>query len=391
MLGTIDHPRIEVVDSSPVPPQRVPAAPEPEDVDDINVTTFGRGLDLVAMMSHRWGSDLGHDRLSKSVWFEPTVEFNEHYPDGEIFVFDLDEVQGVDQVDPRRMKLYLLNVPAGLFGELRRYHFEIRRELRLLAMTAPEDYPLAVAITEQFKQADRERRATQGIEHLDRAVADGVKAVDLEYSIPLSAPATMVQIRDLLEKVYRAFFPREPPGPQAAGRLAAAPVVVLHRVRATGRRGGADALGGPDHAVLDCMTRSSLAAGALAAGLGGSLGALARWALSLAFPVHGHAFPWVTFAINVVGSALLAGLALLPAGRRTHLVVVFLGTGILGGFTTMSAASVETFTLLDEGEPMLGAAYCLGTLALALLAVLVVDRWATPAARAWVEQQGGDE
>ena len=72
--GTIDHPRIEVVDSSPVPPQRTPVTPVFEDVDDLNVTTFGRGLDLVAMMSSRWGSDLAHDGRSKSVWFEPTVE-----------------------------------------------------------------------------------------------------------------------------------------------------------------------------------------------------------------------------------------------------------------------------------------------------------------------------
>ena len=45
--GTVDHPRIEVTDSSPVPPQRSGMSPEPEDVDDLNVTTFGRGLDLV--------------------------------------------------------------------------------------------------------------------------------------------------------------------------------------------------------------------------------------------------------------------------------------------------------------------------------------------------------
>ena len=67
--GTVDHPRIEVVDSSPVPPQRAAVAPEPDEVDDANVTTFGRGLDLVAMMSSRWGSDLAHDGRSTSVWF----------------------------------------------------------------------------------------------------------------------------------------------------------------------------------------------------------------------------------------------------------------------------------------------------------------------------------
>ena len=67
MLGTVDHPRIEVVDSSPVPPQRAPVAPAPDEVDDFNLTNYGRGLDLVAMMSARWGADLGHDGRTKTV------------------------------------------------------------------------------------------------------------------------------------------------------------------------------------------------------------------------------------------------------------------------------------------------------------------------------------
>ena len=206
ILGTVDHPRIEVVDSSPVPPQRAAVAPVPDDVDDFNVTTFGRGLDLVAMMSRRWGSDLRHDRRSKSVWFEPVAELDgSGHVGGEIFAFDPDAPDGKEPMDSRRMRLVLLNVPAPLFGELRRYHFELRRELRLLAMTAPEDYPLAVAITERFVQADRERRVAVGIDRLDRAVADGLQSIDLEYVVPVSAPVTMVQIRDLLDKVYRAF------------------------------------------------------------------------------------------------------------------------------------------------------------------------------------------
>lgn len=202
--GTIDHPRIEVVDSSPIPPQRAPVAPEPEDVDDFNVTTFGRGLDLVAMMSRRWGSDLAHDGRSKSVWFEPSGDAGfETHLQGEIFDFDPDH--GEDpSLDGPRLTLQLLGVPATLFGEMRRYHFELRRELRLLAMTAPEDYPLALEVTEIFVQADRERRSSAGVSRLDRAIADGVDSIDLEYRVPLSTPATMARIRDLLAEVYRA-------------------------------------------------------------------------------------------------------------------------------------------------------------------------------------------
>lgn len=201
--GTVDHPRIEVVDSSPVPPQRAAVAPDVEEVDDFNVTTFGRGLDLVAMMSRRWGSDLAHDGRSKSVWFEPSGDAHyESHLEGEIFDFDAQHLEG--PIDGPRMPLTLLGVPAKLFGEMRRYHFEVRRELRLLAMTAPEDYPLAIELTEVFVQADRERRSSVGISRLDEAIADGTESVDLEYRVPITTPVTMARIRDLLKQVYAA-------------------------------------------------------------------------------------------------------------------------------------------------------------------------------------------
>ncbi len=204
--GTVDHPRIEVVDSSPVPPQRAAVAPEPEDVDDLNVTTFGRGLDLVAMMSSRWGSDLAHDGRSKSVWFEPSGDARiEEHLEGEIFSFDPDLAEGPEVIEGERMAVHLLGVPALLFGELRRYHFEVRRELRLLAMTAPEDYPLATQITDIFVQADRERRSSAGISRLDQAIARGEPSIDLDYLVPVSTPATMTRIRDLLNDVYQVF------------------------------------------------------------------------------------------------------------------------------------------------------------------------------------------
>ena len=102
------------------------------------------------------------------------------------------------------MRLRLLGVPARLFGEMRRYHFEVRRELRLLAITAPGDYPIATETTEIFNRADRERRSVAGVSRLDQAINEGVELVDLDYSVPSSAPATMARIRDLLAEVYRA-------------------------------------------------------------------------------------------------------------------------------------------------------------------------------------------
>jgi anti-sigma regulatory factor (Ser/Thr protein kinase) len=205
--GTVTHPRIEVVDSSPVPPQRAAIVPEPEDVDDYNVTTFGRGLDLVAMLSIRWGSDLGHDGRSKSVWFEPTDQAQyEAHREGEIFTFDpQQQSSGPESYDGERMPLRLLGVPARLFAEMRRNHFEVRREMRLLAMTDPDNYPLATRITDIFIQADRDRRASIGVARLDQAILDDVDSVDLEYMVPVDAPATMATIRNLLNEAYDAF------------------------------------------------------------------------------------------------------------------------------------------------------------------------------------------
>ena len=127
-----------------------------------------------------------------------------------------------------------------------------------------------------------------------------------------------------------------------------------------------------------------------AAALGGVLGSLARYGLTVWFGV-GTGFPWTVFAINVVGSALLAALPALAAVRRSALLGIFLGTGVLGGFTTMSAASTETVTLFEHGHQLTGFSYCAGTLTAALVAVAVVDRWSTAAERAEAERAGVDE
>jgi CrcB protein len=125
--------------------------------------------------------------------------------------------------------------------------------------------------------------------------------------------------------------------------------------------------------------------------VGGALGALARCGLASAFPVTIGHFPWTTFAINVSGSALLAALPLLAVARRHPWLGVLLGTGVLGGFTTMSAASVDTFTLLDHGHLASGTAYCLGTVGAALAGVLLVDRVTTAAERAEAMDEEWDE
>src|SRR3954469_17806967 len=117
-----------------------------------------------------------------------------------------------------------------------------------------------------------------------------------------------------------------------------------------------------------------LAHGVALTAAGGAIGALARWGLEEAFPAHGTAFPWTTFVINVVGSCLLAMLGATPAVRRRPALPVLLGAGVLGGFTTMSTASVDTFRLLDAGAAGTALLYAGGTLAAALALAAAIAR-----------------
>jgi CrcB protein len=98
--------------------------------------------------------------------------------------------------------------------------------------------------------------------------------------------------------------------------------------------------------------------------LGGALGSMARWALSgVVQRWSGTAFPWGTFAVNLLGSLLIGVVtalalerALVPPPAR-----LFLVTGVLGGFTTFSALSYETFALLRDGQWLAAAGYALGS------------------------------
>jgi CrcB protein len=115
--------------------------------------------------------------------------------------------------------------------------------------------------------------------------------------------------------------------------------------------------------------------------LGGVLGALARFGLTVAFPPGPGEFPWATFATNVSGCLLIGVLMVLVgevwAGRR--LIRPFLGVGVLGGFTTFSTYVVDVRGLVAAGAPVVAAVYLAGTVVAAMTAVYagaVAARWA---------------
>lgn len=82
-------------------------------------------------------------------------------------------------------------------------------------------------------------------------------------------------------------------------------------------------------------------------GVAGLGGVLARYWLST--PFHGSTLPWVTVAINVVGSFLLG--VLVTAGGLSGELRTALGVGFLGGFTTFSTFSVQAVLDAEAGEP----------------------------------------
>lgn len=104
---------------------------------------------------------------------------------------------------------------------------------------------------------------------------------------------------------------------------------------------------------------------------GGVLGALARYGLTAAWPHHAGGFPWSIWIVNVSGSFLIGVLmvlisACLPTRR---LIRPFFGAGILGGFTTFSAAMVDVQQTVAAGAPGVALLYLGTTIIAALIAV----------------------
>jgi anti-sigma regulatory factor (Ser/Thr protein kinase) len=202
--GTPDHPRIEVTDHSLVPPQRRHSERLIDVEDDRSWATIGRGLDLVASYSVRWGADISPNGLGKVVWFEPSATVQETPTEGEVFTMDdaLADLP-VEPADPSDfLTVRLLGMPVELFTHLRRHFNELGRELRLLAITNGDRYPLAVQFAETYLQVEFERRQVVGLDVLDQAVADRATSVDLTYLAPPTAPTTMTRLSGLLDEVY---------------------------------------------------------------------------------------------------------------------------------------------------------------------------------------------
>ena len=106
--------------------------------------------------------------------------------------------------------------------------------------------------------------------------------------------------------------------------------------------------------------------------LGGALGSAARYGVNIwSARLLGSDFPWHTFIVNVAGCFAMGVLVELMAlklnvGNDTR---AFLTTGILGGFTTFSAFSIDFALLVERKSYGAAATYGVGSVALSLIAV----------------------
>ena len=126
----------------------------------------------------------------------------------------------------------------------------------------------------------------------------------------------------------------------------------------------------------------------LYAALGGALGTVARYLLTLVVQARAGAdFPLATLLINITGSVLLGFLMRygLETATTSPEVRLLLTTGFCGGYTTFSTFSYETARLIEDGEWLRGGVYVLASVVISLVGTFIgfaLARWLLAAQRA---------
>jgi len=106
--------------------------------------------------------------------------------------------------------------------------------------------------------------------------------------------------------------------------------------------------------------------------LGGAIGASLRYVVTTSSTrMFGAGFPIGTLTVNVLGSFLMGLLVVVLAEKTGNRLAPFLMTGILGGFTTFSAFSLDAINLYERGQTALAATYVLASVTLSLAAIFL--------------------
>jgi fluoride exporter len=105
---------------------------------------------------------------------------------------------------------------------------------------------------------------------------------------------------------------------------------------------------------------------------GGALGAVARYGVGRLLPASG--WPWATLTVNVVGGllmGLIAGWLAFRGGAQGESIRLFAAVGLLGGFTTFSAFSLETALMIERRQLAMAGGYVAASVALSVLALFI--------------------
>ncbi len=118
------------------------------------------------------------------------------------------------------------------------------------------------------------------------------------------------------------------------------------------------------------MLRSAV----LAIFTGGGIGAVSRYGFQqLALRFLGTGFPWGTLGVNAVGGLAIGLISgwYISQGNPTTPLRLFLITGVLGGFTTFSAFSLDAAQMIERGDLLHAAVYCTASVVLSIAAVFL--------------------
>jgi CrcB protein len=104
--------------------------------------------------------------------------------------------------------------------------------------------------------------------------------------------------------------------------------------------------------------------------LGGAIGASLRYLAGVgAVRLMGQGFPWGTLFVNLLGSLAMGALVVLLAQKDATRLAPLLLTGLLGGFTTFSAFSLDAVTLYERGQIGAAASYVTASVVLSIAAL----------------------
>ena len=105
-------------------------------------------------------------------------------------------------------------------------------------------------------------------------------------------------------------------------------------------------------------------------GLGGALGAVGRYAVSM-IPIKTE-FPFLTLITNILGAVLIGFISGMVSAKQdvSQNTVLFWKTGVCGGFTTFSTFSLEAYGLFEKGSNILGLVYAVVSVVSCILGIV---------------------